>query len=94
MTDGGAEVFLRTYNGKSLILPAGWHLTPPKPGEPVAAYRDRAIYGRQVVRRFVTSRLVTPCSAAPIMCRDRQMMGYSNIWQRSMAERRRRQLIY
>jgi hypothetical protein len=43
VTDGGAEVFLRTYNGKSLILPAGWHLTPPKPGEPVAAYRDRAI---------------------------------------------------
>ena len=49
MTGGNAEVDFVTYNGRSLFLPAGWRLTPPQPGEPISAYRDRAIYRHQLV---------------------------------------------
>jgi hypothetical protein len=50
VTGGGAEVFIGTYNGKSLILPAGWHLMPPDPGELIAAYLGREIYGHRLVQ--------------------------------------------
>ncbi len=54
VTDGGAEeVVLGAYNGKLLILPAGWRLTPPVPeerGEPVGNYQDRVIYAYPLVQ--------------------------------------------
>ena len=65
MTDGdgvggGQTVLIWTYNGESLTLPADWHLTPPEPGEPVAAYRDRAIFGHPLVRDILNRGALMP----------------------------------
>jgi hypothetical protein len=54
--DGGGRLVIRLNYGEPIVSPDGWPRLPtPEPGEPVAAFVDRAIVGDPFLQ-FVTSR--------------------------------------
>jgi len=67
VTDGdgageGQTILIWTYHtGEYLTFHPGWHrLPPPEPGETLAAYRDRAIFGHPPVRDILNRGAVMP----------------------------------